>query len=163
MTQQPQELEKRLEKLLEEHSMDANVPILATFISKEKELSKEEGRREVLAISTESVEEGWEKIFDEIYQKYFLTGEILPRAANEIKFFIDKLLQERSKEGDNEEAEMNRKLQATMMWIADYAYRKANPEGKMDTPSIVYEQVARDFGKFWDSLTPATPLKEEPK
>lgn len=33
-------------------------------------------------------------------------------------------------------------------WIADYVYRKANPEGKMDTPSIIYEQVEKDFEKF---------------
>lgn len=66
----------------------------------------------------------------------------------------DKLVALIQTEIEREEPEMNRKLQAVMIWIADYAYRKANPEGKMDTPSIVYEQVARDFGQFWDSLTP---------
>ena len=34
-------------------------------------------------------------------------------------------------------------------WIAEYAYKKANSDGKFkEPPSIVYEQVARDFSKF---------------
>jgi len=33
-------------------------------------------------------------------------------------------------------------------WIAEYAYRKANPGGKRDCPSIVYEQVEKDFTEF---------------
>lgn len=34
-------------------------------------------------------------------------------------------------------------------WIAEYAYRKANPNGKFaEPPSIVYEQVAKDFSDF---------------
>lgn len=35
-----------------------------------------------------------------------------------------------------------------IQWIAEYAYKKANPESKMDTPSIVYEQVEKDFNNF---------------
>jgi hypothetical protein len=34
-------------------------------------------------------------------------------------------------------------------WIAEYAYKKANPNGKFsEPPSIVYEQVAKDFSNF---------------
>lgn len=34
-------------------------------------------------------------------------------------------------------------------WIAEYAYKKANPEGKFsEPPSMVYEQVAKDFSSF---------------
>lgn len=34
-------------------------------------------------------------------------------------------------------------------WIAEYAYRKANPKSKFgEPPSIVYEQVAKDFSNF---------------
>jgi hypothetical protein len=34
-------------------------------------------------------------------------------------------------------------------WIAEYAYKKANPNGKFsEPPSMVYEQVAKDFSEF---------------
>jgi hypothetical protein len=34
-------------------------------------------------------------------------------------------------------------------WIAEYAYKKANPNGKFsEPPSMVYEQVAKDFSDF---------------
>ena len=34
-------------------------------------------------------------------------------------------------------------------WIAEYAYKMANPNGRFsEPPSIVYEQVAKDFSKF---------------
>ena len=34
-------------------------------------------------------------------------------------------------------------------WIAEYAYKKANPKGKFSKPpSMVYEMVAKDFGNF---------------
>lgn len=36
-------------------------------------------------------------------------------------------------------------------WIAKYAYQKANDGATGEPPSIVYEQVARDFGKFLTS------------
>lgn len=39
-----------------------------------------------------------------------------------------------------------------IMWIAEYAYKKANPEGKRDVPSIVYAQVEKDFNKFLEQL-----------
>jgi len=45
-------------------------------------------------------------------------------------------------------AEEGKSFREMVVWIADYAYRKANPEGKKDTPSIVYEEVEKDFGKF---------------
>lgn len=77
-----------------------------------------------------------------------------------VDWWLDKLESELHAREVEREPEMNRKLQATMMWIADYAYRKANPEGKRDTPSIVYEQVAKDFGQFWDSLTPVGDKRE---
>ena len=38
------------------------------------------------------------------------------------------------------------------IWIAEYAYYKANPETKMDVPSSVYEQVEKDFDKFLEKL-----------
>lgn len=44
--------------------------------------------------------------------------------------------------------EINKTKQELVEWIAEYAYRKANPESKMDVPSIVYEQVERDFNVF---------------
>lgn len=35
------------------------------------------------------------------------------------------------------------------MWIAEYSYKKANPDGKFsEPPSIVYEQIAKDFKDF---------------
>ncbi len=43
---------------------------------------------------------------------------------------------------------MNKTKQELIKWIAEYAYKKANPGGKMDTPSVVYEQVEKDFTKF---------------
>jgi len=43
---------------------------------------------------------------------------------------------------------INKSFRELVIWIADYAYRKANPEGTMDTPSIVFEQVEKDFRKF---------------
>ncbi len=34
-------------------------------------------------------------------------------------------------------------------WIAEYAYKKANPDGKFqEPPSMVYEQVSKDFSEF---------------
>ncbi len=33
---------------------------------------------------------------------------------------------------------------------AEYAYRKANPEGKMDVPSIVYENAESYYDKKFD-------------
>ena len=39
-------------------------------------------------------------------------------------------------------------LSKLVIWIGDYAYRKANPKGKRNTPSIVYEQVEKDLVKF---------------
>ncbi len=33
-------------------------------------------------------------------------------------------------------------------WIAEYSYRKANPDGDRDCPGIVYEQTEKDFRKF---------------
>ncbi len=37
-------------------------------------------------------------------------------------------------------------------WIAEYSYTKANPDGKFsEPPSMVYEQVARDFNNFLTS------------
>lgn len=43
---------------------------------------------------------------------------------------------------------INKSFTELVTWFAEYAYRKANPEGKRDTPSIVYEQVEKDFKKF---------------
>ena len=39
-----------------------------------------------------------------------------------------------------------------IMWIAEYAYRKANPSGTKDVPSIVYEQVEKYFNTFLETL-----------
>ena len=39
-----------------------------------------------------------------------------------------------------------------IIWIAEYSYRKANPDSKMDVPSIVYEQVEKDFNKKFPKL-----------
>lgn len=36
-------------------------------------------------------------------------------------------------------------------WIADYCYKRVNPESKMDTPSIIYELVHKDFNNFLNS------------
>lgn len=37
----------------------------------------------------------------------------------------------------------------TACWIAEYAYKMANPESRFgEPPSMVYEQVARDYSKF---------------
>lgn len=34
-------------------------------------------------------------------------------------------------------------------WIAEYAYKKANPDSRFsEPPSMVYEQVAKDFSHF---------------
>jgi hypothetical protein len=44
--------------------------------------------------------------------------------------------------------EINKSFQELVIWIAEYAYKKANPKGTRDCPSIVYEQVERDFKKF---------------
>lgn len=34
-------------------------------------------------------------------------------------------------------------------WIDEYAYKKANPNGKFsEPPSMIYEQVANDFNDF---------------
>jgi hypothetical protein len=34
-------------------------------------------------------------------------------------------------------------------WIAEYAYKKANQNGKFgEPPSMIYEQVAKDFSNF---------------
>jgi len=38
--------------------------------------------------------------------------------------------------------------QELVIWFAEYAYKRANPKTKMDTPSIVYEQIEKDFKKF---------------
>lgn len=45
-------------------------------------------------------------------------------------------------------SEEGKSFREIVTWIADYAYKKANPNGKMDTPSIVYEQVEKDYEKF---------------
>jgi acetylornithine deacetylase/succinyl-diaminopimelate desuccinylase-like protein len=43
-----------------------------------------------------------------------------------------------------------------IIWIAQYCYRKCNPESKMDVPSIVYEQIEKDYGKFIEDQTRKT-------
>lgn len=43
------------------------------------------------------------------------------------------------------EADRERLFRTLVLWIAEYSYRKANPESKMDVPSIVYEQVEKDL------------------
>ena len=40
-----------------------------------------------------------------------------------------------------------------IVWIAEYVYYKVNPDSKMDVPSIVYEQVEKDLGKFISKLS----------
>ena len=46
-------------------------------------------------------------------------------------------------------AEEGKSFRELVIWIADYSHRKTNPEGNMDTPSSMYEQVEKDFGKFY--------------
>ena len=43
---------------------------------------------------------------------------------------------------------INKSFRELVIWIAEYSYRKANPDGKRDCPSVVYEQVEKDFDKF---------------
>lgn len=45
---------------------------------------------------------------------------------------------------------MKKTQQEIMYFIAEYAYYMANGESIKDVPSIVYEQVDRDFNKFLD-------------
>lgn len=40
----------------------------------------------------------------------------------------------------------------TILFAADYAYRKANPDGKMDTPSMVYEDAEKAYAKWLRSI-----------
>ncbi len=47
---------------------------------------------------------------------------------------------------------INKSFIDLVIWFAKYAYKKANPDSKMDTPISVYEQVEKDFEKFL--LTP---------
>ena len=63
-----------------------------------------------------------------------------------IEMAVRLLTQLKKESKPSEEGKSFREL---VIWIADYSYRKANPKGKMDTPSIVYEQVEKDFGKFY--------------
>ena len=35
-----------------------------------------------------------------------------------------------------------------VVFAAEYAYRKANPNSKMDVPSIMYEEVERKYDEF---------------
>ena len=44
-------------------------------------------------------------------------------------------------------------------FAAEYAYRKANPDSKMDVPSIVYE----DAEKAYDAWLVEQTAKEQPK
>ena len=46
------------------------------------------------------------------------------------------------------EKEINKSKKELIFWFAEYAYYMANPNSKMDVPSIVYEQVDKDFTKF---------------
>jgi len=50
----------------------------------------------------------------------------------------------------------DKSFQETVMWIAEYAYKRANPNGKMNVPSIVFEQVEKDYKDFLMS----TPKKD---
>ena len=43
---------------------------------------------------------------------------------------------------------INKSFQELTIWFAEYAYKKVNPKTKMDTPSIIYKQVEKDFKKF---------------
>jgi len=46
---------------------------------------------------------------------------------------------------------VNKSFHELVIWIAEYAYYKANPKTKRGVPSVVFEQVEKDFKKF---LTP---------
>ena len=42
-----------------------------------------------------------------------------------------------------------RSFHDTVVWIANYLWKKANPKSKFnEPPSMVYEQVEKDYGKF---------------
>ena len=43
---------------------------------------------------------------------------------------------------------INKSRMEIIIWIGDYVHKKANPNSKMDVPSIVYQQVEKDFDKF---------------
>jgi hypothetical protein len=46
---------------------------------------------------------------------------------------------------------INKSFKDLVIWFSEYAYKRANPKGSMDTPSIVYEQIERDLRKFLES------------
>jgi len=51
----------------------------------------------------------------------------------------------------------------SIIFAAEYAYRKANPESNMDVPSIVYEEVERAYDKWTlkkEKLNTSHPIKE---
>ena len=48
-------------------------------------------------------------------------------------------------------------------FIAEYAYYMANPKTKMDVPSIVYEQVGKDYLKFLGGEDVIARLRERQK
>lgn len=53
---------------------------------------------------------------------------------------------------------VNKTEHEIICWIAEYAYQKANGLDKGTPPSIVYEQVEKDFKKFL-STNPPSGLK----
>lgn len=49
----------------------------------------------------------------------------------------------------DETTNSNKSFHEMVCWIAEYAYKKANPSSRFkEPPSVVYEQVERDFGAF---------------
>lgn len=85
------------------------------------------------------------KIEQAILDKILYIGNEIPKSVandNRSKFVVLGNPQELIDET------INKSFREFVIWIAEYAYRKSNPKSKMDTPSIVYEQVEKDFKKW---------------
>lgn len=70
----------------------------------------------------------------------------------EVKSFFESSLSKAYFQGKRD-ATNGKTEHEIICWIAEYAYKKANPEGKFkEPPSIVYEQVEKDYKNFINSL-----------
>lgn len=90
-------------------------------------------------MTTQTPEERLRAEWNQAFPPPMLLGQNQERVAD---WWLDKMNQEINAAV---EADKERLFRTLVLWIAEYSYRKANPESKMDVPSIVYEQVEKDL------------------
>ncbi len=85
-----------------------------------------------------------------IRDRIFYIGDKLPQSVCEDtrpKFVVLGTPQEVIDETDAKIK--NKSIFEISMWIAEYAHKMANPNGRFsEPPSMVYEQVDKDFNNF---------------